>query len=125
MNQSGRWGPYRQASPSPARHRPGARSARRQRCLSIISQTNLEKEIAMWFRNLFDALKTQRSRTPIQQARRRPARRQPAPCRIAVEALEDRYVPAAMLSVQSAVILEGNAGTQNAAVTVTLSEPHG
>src|SRR5262249_33074359 len=27
--QSGRWGPYRQASPPPARHRPGARSARR------------------------------------------------------------------------------------------------
>ena len=37
--QSGRWGPYRQASPSPARHRPGARSARRERCLSILSQT--------------------------------------------------------------------------------------
>src|SRR5947199_6011564 len=37
--KSGRWGPYRQASPSPARHRPGARSARRERCLSILSQT--------------------------------------------------------------------------------------
>src|SRR3954453_8187749 len=36
---SGRWGPYRQASPPPARHRPGARSARRGRCLSILSQT--------------------------------------------------------------------------------------
>src|SRR5437764_252938 len=32
--KSGRWGPYRQASPSPARHRPGARSARRERCCS-------------------------------------------------------------------------------------------
>src|SRR6516225_12020681 len=29
-----------QASSSPARHRPGARSARRQRCLSILSQTD-------------------------------------------------------------------------------------
>src|SRR3954469_16809118 len=36
---SGRWGPYRQASPPPARHRPGARSARRGRCLSIVLQT--------------------------------------------------------------------------------------
>src|SRR5262245_54345063 len=26
--KSGRWGPYRQAGPPPARHRPGARSAR-------------------------------------------------------------------------------------------------
>src|SRR5262245_25655210 len=38
-NESGRWGPYRQASSPPARHRPGARSARRERCLSILSQT--------------------------------------------------------------------------------------
>src|SRR5207237_2933013 len=37
--QNGRWGPYRQASPPPARHRPGARSARRKRCLCIVSQT--------------------------------------------------------------------------------------
>jgi hypothetical protein len=28
--QGGRWGPYRPASPPPARHRPGARSARRK-----------------------------------------------------------------------------------------------
>src|SRR5262245_26672024 len=28
MKKSGRWGPYRQASSPPARHRPGARSAR-------------------------------------------------------------------------------------------------
>src|SRR5207244_4422234 len=41
---SGRWGPYRQASPSPARHRPGARSARRERCLSLVPQTGFEKE---------------------------------------------------------------------------------
>src|SRR4051812_29327571 len=31
--------PYRQASPSPARHRPGARSARRTRCHFILPQT--------------------------------------------------------------------------------------
>src|SRR5881227_204832 len=40
--KSGQWGPYRQASPPPARHRPGARSARRERCLSILSQTGRE-----------------------------------------------------------------------------------
>src|SRR5262249_29799476 len=28
-SKSGRWGPYRKACPPPARHRPGARSARR------------------------------------------------------------------------------------------------
>src|SRR5262249_55158722 len=38
-NQSGRRGPYRQASPPPARHRPGARSARRPRCHFILPQT--------------------------------------------------------------------------------------
>ena len=31
---------------------------------------------------------------------------------------------AAVFSIGSVVILEGNAGTQNAAVTVSLSEPH-
>src|SRR5438477_4977139 len=36
--------PYRQASPSPARHRPGARFARRERCDFMASQTTLEKE---------------------------------------------------------------------------------
>src|SRR5262249_6602706 len=42
VKESGRWDPYRQASPPPARHRPGARSARRERCLSILSQTGRE-----------------------------------------------------------------------------------
>src|SRR5438270_6246598 len=39
INEGGRWGPYRQASPPPARHGPGARSARRPRCLFSLSQT--------------------------------------------------------------------------------------
>src|SRR5262245_30290186 len=39
INKNGRRGPYRQASPSPAGHHPGARSARRPRCLSMVSQT--------------------------------------------------------------------------------------
>jgi len=44
MNQSGRWGPYRQASPSPAQHRPGAQSARWEGCFASESQTNREWE---------------------------------------------------------------------------------
>ncbi|HYT90298.1 MAG TPA: Calx-beta domain-containing protein [Gemmataceae bacterium] len=78
----------------------------------------------MWFRTLFDALKPGRSRTPVQQARRGAARHRPAPRRLAVETLEDRCVPAATFSVSGAAMLEGNAGTQNALVTVTVSEPH-
>src|SRR5262245_22468586 len=39
INKNGRRGPDRQASPSPAGHHSGARSARRPRCLSNITQT--------------------------------------------------------------------------------------
>lgn len=79
----------------------------------------------MRFPTLFDSLKPQRSRTPARQQRRGDWRCRPTPCRLAIEALEDRCVPAAVLSVSQAAILEGNAGTQRAEVTVTLSEPHG
>ena len=57
---------------------------------------------------------------PTGTARR--VRRRPVPCRLAVEALEDRSVPAS-LSVSDVMLLEGNDGTQNAAVTVSLSAP--
>src|SRR5262245_22853815 len=70
----------------------------------------------MWFRTLLDALKPKRSR---------PLRRAPLdwrPARLAVETLEDRSVPAT-LSVSDLTFVEGNAGTQNALVTVTLSAP--
>jgi len=78
----------------------------------------------MWFRTLFDSLKPGASRTPVQQERRSSPRRRPAACRLAVESLEDRCVPAAhSLSVGSATILEGNAGSHNAAVVVSLSAP--
>lgn len=45
--------------------------------------------------------------------------RRPA-CRLAVEALEDRLVPAT-LTISDAKLIEGNAGTTNALVTVKLS----
>jgi hypothetical protein len=69
----------------------------------------------MLFRKLFDLVK------------RGPPRRWPGSCRLAVEALDDRIVPAAhaspSLAVGSAVVAEGNAGTTTAAVVVTLANP--
>ncbi len=76
----------------------------------------------MWIRNLFDYLKPARSRTPVHKARREEPRRRPAVCRLAIEALEDRSVPAS-LSVTDVTVIEGPAGVQNAAVTVRLSAP--
>lgn len=79
----------------------------------------------MWFSTLVDFLQPRRSHTPTQRERRGGLRCRPAPCRLAIEALEDRCVPAAVLSVWDAAALESNAGTQHAEVNVTLSEPHG
>ena len=76
----------------------------------------------MWFRNMFDSLKPGSSRTPNRQARSGAARRRPAACRLAVETLEDRLVPAS-LAVSDVSLLEGNAGTTNAVVIVRLSAP--
>jgi hypothetical protein len=78
----------------------------------------------MLFRKLTDFLIPGRSRTAAQPTRRGPANRRPTPCPLAVETLEDRCVPAATFSLGGATVLEGNAGTQNALVTVTVSEPH-
>ena len=73
----------------------------------------------MWFPTLFDSLKASTRRRPV-QARRTPTRLQPASRRLTVEALEDRQVPAS-LSVSDVSIIEGNAGTRNALVTVSLT----
>jgi chitinase len=73
-------------------------------------QTATLKEILMGFRTLFDALKGR----PLQHARRSSQRR------LKVESLEDRAVPAS-LSISDVSILEGNAGTRNALVTVSLT----
>jgi hypothetical protein len=51
-----------------------------------------------------------------------PARRRRSAPRLTVESLDDRVVPAA-LSVGDVTVVEGASGVQNAAVTVTLSEP--
>jgi hypothetical protein len=76
----------------------------------------------MWFRTLFDSLKPGRSRATIQQARRGAPRPRPAPCLLAIEALEDRCVPAS-LSVSDFTLIEGNAGIQYAEVRVSLDVP--
>jgi hypothetical protein len=65
--------------------------------------------MTMWLRKLFDLVT------------RGPPRRWPASCRLSVEALDDRWVPAS-LSVGNASVLEAYGGTV-AAVVVTLSEP--
>jgi hypothetical protein len=76
----------------------------------------------MWFRTLFDFRKPEPSRTQVRQTRRGSQARRPASCRPSVEALEDRSVPAS-ISVGNATIIEGNAGTRNAVVLVSLSAP--
>jgi hypothetical protein len=70
----------------------------------------------MLFRSLLDTL------MPRRNSRR--SRRAPSPLtnRLAVESLEDRLVPAAMLTIGDASIVEG---TTNAVVQVHLTEPHG
>jgi hypothetical protein len=68
----------------------------------------------MGFRTLLDALKGGAVRTPVRQTRRRSQRR------LTVESLDDRSVPAS-LSISDVSILEGNAGTRNALLTVSLT----
>jgi hypothetical protein len=74
----------------------------------------------MWFKTLLDSLKTGSSRRTCRQARRRSTA-----SRLAVEALEDRCVPAAMLNIGDVAVLEGHEGVRNAVVLVTVTEPHG
>src|SRR5262245_4117993 len=95
QTKNGRWGPYRQASPSPARHRPGARSARRQRwCFPCIADQSSQGVFAMrlssWLRSarpLLEPSGTENGHHPTRLRKRAMA----APLR--VERLEDRTVP--------------------------------
>jgi hypothetical protein len=74
----------------------------------------------MSFRTLFNRLMSGPN-----PDRRRPAAPRARNCRLAVETLEDRLTPTAMLTITDAYIWEGNDGAQNARVTVSLTEPHG
>src|SRR5262245_56901718 len=79
-------GPYRQASPPPVRHRPGARSARRNRSPLPLSADRSSKEtLTMGFRSFLNFVTF--------GSRRRPRGRRPAPCRPSVETLEARALP--------------------------------
>jgi chitinase len=71
-------------------------------------------ETSMWIHKLIASMKHARSRTPVRPAHARPT----------VETLGDRIVPTVMFSVENATLLEGNTGSQQAAVTVTVSAPH-
>ncbi len=73
----------------------------------------------MSFRSLLDRL------LPRDSNRSRRAARRPRTCCLSLESLEDRCTPSPMLAIGDMTILEGNAGTHNAVVSVTVSEPHG
>jgi len=73
----------------------------------------------MLFRSLLDTLIGRRSS-------RRSRRAAPSPWtnRLDLESLEDRLVPAASITIADATIVEGNAGTTNVLLQVSVSEPH-
>jgi hypothetical protein len=76
----------------------------------------------MWIHTVLDLLNPWRALAPVRKIRRNEPRRQPASSRLAVEALEDRSVPAS-LSISDVTHLEGVSGTQSAALIVSLSAP--
>ena len=76
----------------------------------------------MWLRTLINLVSHSRSRPSLHRARRGAPRRRRAPYPLAVETLEQRLALAS-LSVGDAVLVEGNAGTQYAAVIVGLAAP--
>ena len=71
---------------------------------------------------LFDCIKRRGSILRGQKAGRGGLRHRRPFCRLAVESLDERIVPAS-LSVGDAVIVEGNQGTQYALVSVNLNAP--
>jgi Calx-beta domain len=74
----------------------------------------------MSFRSLLQSLKPR-----LNPKRTRRAAPRPATCRLALDSLDDRCVPAAMLTIGDITVREGNDGTHNALVTVYVTEPHG
>jgi hypothetical protein len=73
----------------------------------------------MWFRSPLHSLSSRPTSKWSNSARRRPRT-----C-LAVASLEERCVPAARFTIDDVSIVEGNSGSQNAIVTVRLTEPHG
>src|SRR6516165_4524398 len=90
----GRWGPYRQASPPPARHRPGARFARWERCPFILfadqpGKGELTMSFTSWLRNLLSAV----ALGPVDGKHRRQRSLRAKTHQLGLEVLEDRYLP--------------------------------
>jgi hypothetical protein len=112
-----------------APHRPGISSALGLRAggddFLIVTQTACSpKEIPMSVQTWFSSRKLGRSRRSVQRSRGDNLRRRPASRRLAIEALEDRHLLTAVISIANVSILEGNAGAHTAALTVNVSEPH-
>src|SRR5262245_30513516 len=103
-----------------ADHVRGHHAPRRAEARHANRDGYLRKETSMSFRTLLDRL-----RPGAMSNRRGRTRLQPRTCRLDVESLEDRAVPAAMLTIGDVAIVEGNNGTQCALVTVNVTEPHG
>jgi Calx-beta domain-containing protein len=104
-----------------APRRPGTAPAlglRAGRVVASMVQTASKKEITMLFRSVLDRFAVPPSGGSLRTSR-------PRTSRLAVEALEDRVTPTAMFSINDVSIVEGNTGTLNAVLGVTLSEPHG
>ena len=76
----------------------------------------------MWLRNLIDSLNPGYSSSPARAHGRATAPRPASATRLAIEALEDRFVPAT-LSIGDVMVVEGVSGTQNAEAIVRLSDP--
>src|ERR1700757_1940108 len=95
--KSSRWGPYRQASPSPARHRPGARSARRKGRRNhdnadrlLQGATVMTFLLGTWLRAM------QRKAAPDAPPHHGAKRTRPHGIVPRLEALEDRTVPSTL-----------------------------
>src|SRR5262249_26210043 len=115
LKNSGRWGPYRQASPPPARHRPGARSARQGEC-PISPRTTSPNETNMFLQHLWQRLNRPATGTRVRST--------PRPrSRLTVERLEDRAVPASFTaSTVAELIADINGANLTAeADTITLA----
>src|SRR5262249_30880637 len=78
-------------------------------------QTNLAKEISMWFRTLFDSMKSRRSGTPVRRTPRRPTG-----SRLKVEALEDRSLPSTFTVLN---LLDSGPDSLRAAVAAANANP--
>src|SRR5262245_44305523 len=104
------------SKPPPARHRPGARSARREgRAHSKSRPHHPRGRFPMWLRSLLMSLK---SRPSVATFRRSPCR--PRAPRLGVEALDDRCLPSTFTVTN---LLDSGAGSLREAVVAANANP--